>query len=411
MNSNSPTAENVPNRKNRVAKLRGRRFLAWCVGLVYFISGTLKLIDPTGAGLVMEEYFKFLHLDFLLPAAKGFGTAAAFLEVILGTALLTGVWRKITAICITVLHSCFTLVTAALLIWNPVMDCGCFGEAIHLSHEETFFKNIILLAMIMGAYLPYKRFGTTKKRKYVSFGLISLMMLFFMVWSLTHLPAIDFTVFKPSTTILAGNKHIDADELYESIFIYSKDGKSEEFDLEHLPDSTWTFENTVTRIRKQDNAPILSFFDDYGFYRDTLAARGQVAVMSIYRPDLKERRWKEIERTIHMTAEAGFTPLLLLSTERRESTMPEAMRERLGHCTFHSDFKTLITFNRSNGGLTYLNDGYIVCKSTSLDYPTLKKMQDTRKDNPQLQMLEYSSGGNFLFQALMFLCLLLIIFI
>ena len=84
-------------RGRKIAKLRFRRSCAWIVGLVYFISGILKLIDPTGSGLVVEEYFHFLHLGFLLPFAKASGTAFAFLEVTLGAALLTGVWRKIIA--------------------------------------------------------------------------------------------------------------------------------------------------------------------------------------------------------------------------------------------------------------------------------------------------------------------------
>ena len=42
--------------------LRIKRFCGYAVGFVFFISGLLKLMDPVGAGLVMKEYFTFLHM-------------------------------------------------------------------------------------------------------------------------------------------------------------------------------------------------------------------------------------------------------------------------------------------------------------------------------------------------------------
>ena len=45
--------------------MRGfKRICALAVGFVLFIAGLLKLMDPVGAGLQMDAYFKFLHLAF-----------------------------------------------------------------------------------------------------------------------------------------------------------------------------------------------------------------------------------------------------------------------------------------------------------------------------------------------------------
>ena len=109
-----------------------RRFCALLIGLVFFLSGVLKLMDPVGTALKMVEYFKFLHLDFLIPAAKGLGTALSLLEAVVGAALVSGIARKLSAVIVLTLILFFSGLTLALYLRNPDMDCGCFGEAFHL---------------------------------------------------------------------------------------------------------------------------------------------------------------------------------------------------------------------------------------------------------------------------------------
>lgn len=124
-----------------------RRISAIIIGFVFFVAGLLKLMDPVGAGLVVEEYFKFLHLGFLRPLSYFTGAAGALAETLLGAALLCGVWRRLTGIVTLAVLGAFTILTLVLLIFNPSMDCGCFGEAVHLTHLQSFLKNIALLAL------------------------------------------------------------------------------------------------------------------------------------------------------------------------------------------------------------------------------------------------------------------------
>ena len=120
-----------------------KRICAVIVGLVLLVAGLLKLMDPVGAGLVASEYLKFLGLDFLEPASRFFGIAMALLEAVLGAALITGVWPRLMALGSGILIGGFTLLTLALWIVDPPMDCGCFGEAIHLTHLQTLLKNVV----------------------------------------------------------------------------------------------------------------------------------------------------------------------------------------------------------------------------------------------------------------------------
>ncbi len=133
-----------------------RRFSAVIIGIVFFVSGILKFMDPMGTSLIVEAYMNFFKLGFLRPLSYFSGAMLAVVETTLGAALITGVWRKIVAFASLVLVSFFTIVTFVLLVANPDMDCGCFGEAVHLTHLQSFVKNIVILALWALAFIPLK---------------------------------------------------------------------------------------------------------------------------------------------------------------------------------------------------------------------------------------------------------------
>ena len=67
-----------------------RRLCSILLGLVFFIAGMLKLMDPVGAGLVVEEYFEFFHLGWLAFASKWLAVILALVETLTGAALIAG---------------------------------------------------------------------------------------------------------------------------------------------------------------------------------------------------------------------------------------------------------------------------------------------------------------------------------
>ena len=384
--------------------LRMKRFCGFITGFVFFLSGIVKLLDPVGAGLVMDSYFDFLHIGFMGPTSKFFGVMFALAETVIGTGLITGVWRKPMGLAALILQGFFTVLTLFLVIFNPEMDCGCFGEAIHLTHMQTFLKNIVLCILLATYYFPSSMLGRNRKRKYASFGLVTVSVIAFTVYSLLYIPLIDFTAFKPAAVLAAG-ENAEAD-LYEAVFIYEKDGVKESFTLGHLPDSTWTFVSTETVLKEghEDSSVNLSIRDAYGDYHDDMAAEGKVLIVSVYDIDRKKGRWAQTARFLDNAEKAGFRPLLLVSStagqfaEMTAGLDPQtaAVLDRMVH---YSDYKTLITMNRSNGGATFFCDGYLIRKYARRALPDMGELSTLFQSDETEELISRSTNGDLTFQG------------
>ena len=306
---------------------RFRRHTASILGVVFLLSGLLKLVDPVGTMLIVTEYFKFMGLPSLIPVAKGVGIGVACLECFVAIGLITGVLRKATATITYALLIVFTLLTLALWIKNPAMDCGCFGQAIHLTHAQSFWKNVVLLALAVIAFTPFKDFGTSKKHRRVAAVVAALAIVLAAVYSNTHLPVVDFTPYNWGAQLFA-----------------SLDESAEESDFRR--------------------APILSFSDTAGVYCDELAATGRVVVFSVY--DAKKADWTRLEQQYRQAQASQARPLLLVSATPAEMAsypIPADIEP------YFSDYKTLITLNRSNGGGTYFYHGELVHKWSAGHFP------------------------------------------
>ncbi len=398
---------------NNVFLFRLRRLCAFIIGVVFLIAGIFKLLDPVGAGLVMEGYLRFFHLVFMLPAAKFVAVLLALAEAILGSAMICGVWRKPMAIITTAMIVFFTLLTLLLAIFNPVSltDCGCFGEVLHLTNIQTFLKNLVLLALAMVAFMPFKHFGKNRKRKLVSFAIVSASILAFTIYSWTSIPLVDYTEFTPGSELLASTKDGNEDSgYYKSTIIYEKNGQEGAFDLDNLPDSTWTYVRTETIFINgtdiEDNKPALSFTDLSGDYQDEKATYGNVLAVSVYEPSKTDGDfWAKIADDFDRAKAAGFTPLLLVSSTKEQFetlTMIEPeVHSRLYSSTYFADKKALITLNRSNGGATWFSDGQLIRKYSHRNIPSEEILREMAEDDPTEEMLHSSTKGRLRFQGFM----------
>ncbi|MGY0391935.1 BT_3928 family protein [Bizionia sp. KMM 8389] len=178
------------------------------VGVLFIISGFIKLNDPLGFSYKLQEYFSVdvLNIPFLEPYALIISILVVVFEVVLGVFLLVGYKPKFTVYSLLGMIVFFTFLTFYSAYFDKVKDCGCFGDALKLTPWESFTKDVILLVFILillkGLKFIQPLFG---KLAVTVVSLLSfLASLSFAYYVLMHLPAIDFRAYKVGANIEEG---------------------------------------------------------------------------------------------------------------------------------------------------------------------------------------------------------------
>ncbi len=170
------------------------------VGILFIISGLIKLNDPIGFSIKLSEYFSedVLNLTFLDPFVLWVALFVVIYEVLLGVFLLIGFKPKFTLWGLLLMIIFFTFLTFYSAYFNKVTDCGCFGDAIKLTPWGSFKKDVILLVLILILFNGIRHI----KPIFNKFGLklISVLSLVVCVWFgyhvINHLPSVDFRPYK-----------------------------------------------------------------------------------------------------------------------------------------------------------------------------------------------------------------------
>ena len=334
--------------------------------LTFIFSGVLKLLDPVGTGLIVHEYLSFMHLDFLDSGAIVLGIALATLEFLIGICVLSGLRLRIVAWVALILTAFFTILTFYLMRFNPISDCGCFGEAIHLTNTQTFIKNVVLLVLAILIFLGRKRATRVAPAplEWVFIALFALVGLSVALRALATIPQVDFTAYRVGSSL---------DELaqenqarFETTFIYTKDGHTEEFTLDNLPDDSWTYLDSKTvQLGGSTRMAQVDFTLD--------PMEGPVLAVSVHHPDaLRAENVERIEAFRTAALAAGIQPVIYGPTETYET----------------ADWKSLLTLNRSNGGAVYFNDGTIVAKWANSELPNVD-LPAVLQEDPDVLILKH----------------------
>lgn len=170
------------------------------VGIIFIISGFVKLIDPMGFSFKLQEYFSLdvLNLPFFTPYAYAIGLFVIIVELLLGVLLLLGYQVKFTLLSLIAMSVFFGFLTFYSAYFNKVTDCGCFGDAVKFTPWQSFIKDMVLLMLIL--FLWWKRnfiqpFLSSKINLFVLSG-VGIICLVFAKYTNDNLPIIDFRAYK-----------------------------------------------------------------------------------------------------------------------------------------------------------------------------------------------------------------------
>ena len=224
------------------------RISRYIVGIIFIISGLIKLNDPVGTQIKLEEYFEvfaqdvpFLHDFFmgLVPATLFLSVFMCALEVVLGVALLVSYRPKLTTWILLLLVSYFTFLTFYSAYFNKVTDCGCFGDALKLKPWTSFSKDVVLMVLILFIIGHRNRMKSRKTGWIVA--TVTLLSVGLGVYAIQYLPPWDMLPYAVGKSIPVQMK---ASEPMRYKYIMEKNGKTEEFE-QYPTDTTYKFKEMV----------------------------------------------------------------------------------------------------------------------------------------------------------------------
>ena len=382
------------------------------VGLVFVGSGLLKAVDPVGTALKISQYLT----PILSPASAGAETitlALSFVlcgsEFLLGAFLLMGVYRKFCARLSVLFMLVMTAVTLYTLIANPISDCGCFGDAIQLTHLESFLKNVVLLPLSILVLRDARalRHLYSRRERWVPAVLSVVGIIYFMAENYRHLPYIDFRSYAVGTNLREAITKEEASLqrvlLGATKYIYSKDGKTKAFEASALPDSTWTF------VEARQEADLANYKPRYDF--NPIDSLGEPAVSTLLDSEgitllLLSPSWRTASQAVldeiselHEEASRLGYPFYGVTASTSEEIAQWRYLTGASYPMLQLDATPIRTIIRSQPGLVVLRDGKIIDKRAYADFPSVEGVSAYLRSLPQMQPHGPSATRTYLLWA------------
>ena len=239
------------------------------VGAVFLFSGFVKAIDPWGSFYKFSEYLSAVSLPGLEWFALFAAFAVAALEMVLGMCVLLGAFRRGSVVLLLAMMLVMLPLTFYLAVTDLVPDCGCFGDAVHLSNWATFGKNLVITAALVWLLIYNKCvpcvMGPAVHWIIAFFTLMSALAIAYVGYF--KQPLIDFRPYKVGVSLIGNSNHVSDSDF---VFIYEKDGEEREFAIDEVPDDAdgWTYVRrknvNQTNVVAQEGVRPIAVMDENG---------------------------------------------------------------------------------------------------------------------------------------------------
>lgn len=335
------------------------------VGGLFIFSGLIKVNDPVGTAIKLEEYFDVFSNDiagffyYLKPLALYLAVFLVVLEVVLGVMLILGVRSKFTVRALFLMILFFTFLTFFSAYFNKVTDCGCFGDAIKLTPWESFYKDVILTVLILGILALQKYLPTSSSS--LAKGTVWAVGILCFVLSLTairNLPFIDFRAYKVGVNIPT-NMQPSAPLQYS--YVMQKDGQTVTLDSYPTEEG---YEFVEMNLKNPDALPKISDFsawNESGDQTDFVFAGNKVLILS---PSMAKFNDKNLEsiHTLVKSMENAPVDVILMAAAPQEEIDAFISSNNWSIVGLQADATVVKTMIRSNPGIMILKDGTVLAK-------------------------------------------------
>ena len=349
------------------------------VGILFIISGFIKLNDPLGFSYKLQEYFSVdvLNIPFLEPYALLISVLVVVLEVVLGIFLLIGYKKKFTIWMLLGMIVFFTFLTFYSAYFDKVKDCGCFGDALKLTPWESFTKDVILLVFVLILFFGKKYIKPLfKKLPNTIIALLGFVAsLWFAYHVLTHLPAIDFRAYKIGNDLVEEMKIPEnaAKPIVEHTWKFKVGGEDKEIvnhglfpDMKQYEYVGVEFIGVDTKEIDPGFTPAIQDFSIESADEDLTAhflEQDNLVVIAMYNIYNSEKEGlSKLKAFTDKAIKKGYKVIGLSASGDQEKQQLKADYD-LNFETYLCDEKVLKTIVRSNPGVVILNKGTVVNKA------------------------------------------------
>lgn len=360
------------------------------VGVIFIISGFVKNVDPVGLSYKLEEYFSpnVLNIHFLESLSLPLATFFSIFEIVLGVFLLLGVWKRFTTIALLVTIVFFTFLTFYSAYYNKVTDCGCFGDALKLEPWTSFYKDLVLLVLILILVLRQKYIQPilSQKVNYVINFIAIVGSLYIAYLGIYHNPIIDFRAYAVGKNLIEGMKTPEELGLkpttYKTIYTLKnkQDGKVVEIDdTQYISDDKWYKEGTPWQIEEDKTKTVVEQkgyeppIHDFGFDFDGEDKTSQILndpkVIVLVIPFADKLDKEKIAKMNKLINDAKTTDFLVVAVANNPV-------EGLAIKNAFMDQTTMKTITRSNPGIIVLNKGTVKAKYHYNDFPSINQIKE-----------------------------------
>lgn len=384
------------------------------MGLLFIFSAYVKMVDPFGFALKIEEYFVSFGMDFFTATSMFFAYCGILAEFVIGWALLLNIQMRITSWFLLLFMIFFTLLTFWLAyaldiiniinrIFNThfeifiVTDCGCFGDFIKLTNTQTFLKNLIFLFFTLIIFSQRKKYNDQHWyyiSQWLPIGLAALFALFTMTHCLRHEPWHDFRPWKVGNFIAAETYSVAPEMDFVFLYRNNTDGSIKELTIDQLSEIAddsianadfelnYTFDKRKEKIIKEGINARLADFTITDAIQNTdiknLIINNPDYHFLIFLRDLSALTPKKLASTLQLIEECkqnNFEYTIITGTS---PDIADSIKLELGldEDIYYCDMTPMKTAVRNSPGVIMLKNGYVMDKWAYRDIPSIESIAE-----------------------------------